>query len=122
MRQSVRQGAGRSERIRPAITAPRTVALAVIQVAQPRLFSQVLSDAVATVGHSMTPRPYPRPNCAAPAPAAIPAAAPACDVQPFSAMPGTVLAISDVREMPILVTPWIALLTELPGLLQDSIR
>jgi hypothetical protein len=42
---------------RPAITAPNTVALAAIQVAQPRLPSQTLSSAVAVAGHTTTPRP-----------------------------------------------------------------
>jgi hypothetical protein len=39
------------------MTAPRTVALAVIQVAQPRLPSQTLSSEVSVSGQTTTPRP-----------------------------------------------------------------
>jgi hypothetical protein len=46
-----------SERRREAITAPKTVALAVIHVAQPRLLSQVVSSTVSVTGQITTPRP-----------------------------------------------------------------
>jgi hypothetical protein len=42
---------------RLAMTAPKTVELAAIQVAQPRLPSQTLSSAVSVTGHTTTPRP-----------------------------------------------------------------
>ena len=51
-----RQGPPATRPSRPAMTAPKTVALAAIQVAQPRLPSQTLSSA-GTAGHSTTPRP-----------------------------------------------------------------
>src|SRR3954447_25851852 len=66
---------------RVASTAPKTVALAAIHVAQPRLPSHTLSSAVGAAGHVTTPRPYPRPSWAAPVTAAALAAV-ACDVQP----------------------------------------
>jgi hypothetical protein len=80
------------------MTAPNTVELAAIQVAQPRLPSHTLSSAIAVAGQTTTPRPYPRPSCAAPVPAATPAAAATCAVQPFSAMPGTVAVGDDACE------------------------
>src|SRR5690349_11141549 len=51
-----RQGPPVPRPSRPAMTAPNTVALAAIQVAQPRLPSQTLSSA-GTAGHTTTPRP-----------------------------------------------------------------
>ncbi|MFI5936072.1 PASTA domain-containing protein [Actinoplanes sp. NPDC051494] len=84
--------------MRPAVTAPNTVALAAIQVAQPRLPNQMLLSAAGVVGQTTTPRPYPSPSWAAPVPAATTAAAATCVVQPFSAMRGTVAVGDDACE------------------------
>ncbi|MEV6599058.1 hypothetical protein AB0M36_19695 [Actinoplanes sp. NPDC051346] len=52
-----RQGPPTARPSRPAMTAPNTVALAAVHVAQTRLLSQTLSSAVALVGQTTTPRP-----------------------------------------------------------------
>jgi hypothetical protein len=85
-------------RSRPATTAPNTVELAAVHVAQLRLPSQTLSSAPRVSGHTTTPRPYPRPSWAAPAPAATAAAAPSDDVLSFPAMAGTVAVGGDRGE------------------------
>ena len=56
-RQGPRVGVAGPPPSRLAMTAPKTVALAVIQVAQPRLPSQALSSGVSVAGQTTTPRP-----------------------------------------------------------------
>jgi hypothetical protein len=50
-------GGAAKRRRREAITAPKTVELAAIHVAQPRLPSHTLSSTVAAAGQATTPRP-----------------------------------------------------------------